>query len=77
MIRQSGFVGSTISMFYIKVIIFGILPLALSIFAAIIWYIAYKVQEIRTSLPSKMNLKQNIRVTAFVMTYMTYPIITN
>lgn len=64
-------------MFYIKVIIFGILPLALSIFAAIIWYIAFKVQEIRTSLPSKMNLKQNIRVTAFVMTYMTYPIITN
>ncbi|CDW90255.1 UNKNOWN [Stylonychia lemnae] len=61
-------------MYIIKVIIFGLLPLILSMFGAIFWIV---LQAIKKQYGQKMNIQQNILVSSFIFAYLCYPLITN
>jgi hypothetical protein len=66
-------IGSEISSFYIEVIKMGLLPIAVSLIAAAMWYTAYVV----CYKESLLDIKCNLEVTVFVILYLTYPTITN
>eukprot|EP00347_Sterkiella_histriomuscorum_P003887 403362564 len=61
-------------LFYIKLLIAGLLPIILSTFAGLVWFLIYLKKK---SSGKEINLKQNIMVTSFIFIYLCYPIITN
>ena len=63
------------SLFFVKVILYGLIPVLVGIFASIIWYLIYLYKfHIQGLL---INLQLNIKVTFFIVVYLTYPTITN
>lgn len=63
------------SLFFVKVILYGLIPVFVGIFASIIWYIIYLYKFHVHGL--LINLQLNIKVTFFIVVYLTYPTITN
>jgi len=63
-----------VSIFYIEVVKFGILPILVSFLAAVLWYLYYLYKK---SSSSDVNVMQNIKVTIFVIIYLMYPTISN
>ena len=72
--KQLGIETNT-SMFFIKVIIYGLMPLISSFFAGIIWFVIYFVKLYKDGI--EIQLKQNIKVTFFIIVYLMYPSISN
>lgn len=63
------------SMFYIKVIVYGLMPLIATLIAGFVWFIIYMVKYYRNGVV--VDIKQNIRVTFFIIVFLFYPSITN
>jgi hypothetical protein len=72
--KQMGFEVKT-SMFFIKVIVYGLMPLISMLIAGLVWFIFYMVKYYRYGV--EVNIKLNMRVTFFVIIYLMYPSITN
>jgi len=72
--KQMGFEVKT-SMFFIKVIVYGLMPLISILIAGCFWFIIYIVKKYRDGV--EINIKQNIRVTFFIIVYLMYPSISN
>jgi hypothetical protein len=62
-------------MYFIKVIIFGLMPIFGLIIAAIIWYIIYLFKYYREG--AHIRYKKNLRVTFYTILYLMYPSISN
>ena len=67
--------NSTFSTFYLKVITFGIAPIAMSLCAAIFWTARYLFRKRRNKVT--FDLRLTIQVTTFIIIYLLYPIIVN
>eukprot|EP00347_Sterkiella_histriomuscorum_P000895 403374110 len=63
-----------VPIYYLKLIMTGLLPIILSSIAAIIWICVFLYKKRKNQ---EMNLKRNIIVSTFIFTYLCYPIITN
>ena len=63
------------SLFFLKVILFGILPILVGLGTSLIWYLIYLYKFYVQGLI--INLRLNIQVTFFIVVYLTYPTITN
>jgi hypothetical protein len=63
------------SLFFVKVILYGLIPVFVGIFASIIWYLIYLYKFHVHGL--LINLQLNIKVTFFIVVYLTYPTISN
>ena len=63
------------SMFFVKVIIYGLMPLFGGIIAGIVWSLVYFYRYYKDGI--EINLKQNLRVTIFIILYLMYPSISN
>jgi len=72
--KQMGFQINT-SMFFIKVIVYGLMPLISILIAGLVWFIFYMVKYYRDGV--EVNIKVNMRVTFFIIIYLMYPSITN
>ena len=63
------------SLFFAKVILYGLIPVLVGILTIIIWYLIYLYKfHVHGSL---INLWLNIKVTFFIVVYLTFPTITN
>ena len=64
-----------ISLFYVKVIIYGLIPIIVGLISCVIWYMVYfykkKIQNV------DIDVLLNIRVTCYIVVYVTYPSIAN
>jgi hypothetical protein len=58
---------------YIKVIVFGLLPIGLGLIASILWMVFYFLVKNN----KEMQVRQNIMVTVFIITFIAYPTITS
>jgi hypothetical protein len=74
--KQTGF-NAGVSTFYIEVIKYGLMPIVFSAFAALVTYGLDQYRAYRGYTHNRINLKQTITVTTFVLVYLTYPSITN
>ena len=63
------------SMFFIKVIVYGLMPIISMLIAGFVWFIFYMVRYYRDGV--EVNIKQNMRVTFLIIVYLMYPSITN
>lgn len=63
------------SLFFVKVILYGLIPVLVGILASILWYLIYLYKFYVHGL--KINLEIDIKVTFFIVVYLTYPTITN
>jgi hypothetical protein len=63
------------SSFYIEVVKYGLMPIALSLVAAILWYFYYLYKKMKYEID--VDLSQNLKVTIFVIIYLMYPTISN
>ncbi|CDW71406.1 UNKNOWN [Stylonychia lemnae] len=61
--------------FFFKVLMFGLLPIMLSLISSMLWIGLYTYKKYLYG--KAFNLKQYITVTAFIFIYLCYPIITN
>ena len=65
----------SMSLFFLKVILFGLLPILVGLGTSLIWYLIYLYKFYVQGLI--INLRLNIQVTFFIVVYLTYPTITN
>jgi hypothetical protein len=63
------------SMFFIKVIVYGLMPLISMHIAGYVRIIFYMVKCYREG--AEINIKQDMRVAFFIIVYLIYPSITN
>jgi hypothetical protein len=63
------------SLFFVKVLLFGLIPVLVGILASFIWYIIYLHKFHVHGLI--INVQNNIKVTFFIVVYLTYPTITD
>ncbi len=56
--------------FYLKVMFFGVIPIVLTLFSALIWT---PIALIKRCLKKESNLKRNIGVTFLTLVYLCYP----
>ncbi len=63
------------SLFFVKVILFGLIPVFVGLITSLLWYLIYLYKFYVQGLI--IDLKLNIKVTIFIVVYLTYPSITN
>ncbi|CDW72907.1 UNKNOWN [Stylonychia lemnae] len=60
---------------YVKIIMYGLLPFILSLIGALVWMMIHLYRQLRSK--PKIDITQSILVTSFILSYISYPIITN
>ena len=60
------------SMFFIKVIVYGLMPLISMLIAGLVWFIFYMVKYYRDGV--EVNIKVNMRVTFFIINLSDVPL---
>lgn len=63
------------SLFFLKVILYGLVPVFVGLITSLLWYAIYLYKYHVQGL--LINLQLNIKVTFFIIVYLTYPTITN
>jgi hypothetical protein len=64
-----------IPLFYVKVILYGLIPIILGLICSFVWYIIYLFKKVCQGV--EIDVVQNLRVTFYIVVYLTYPSITN